>query len=280
MQRFAVFAWVLLSVLDLSAFVSAQQQGAPITPQQTSVPVDAPLNPKLPTVFIVGDSTARNGMDLGWGDHLAHFFDLSRINVANRARAGRSARSYIDEGLWAKTLGEMKGGDYLLLQMGHNDGGDLGGAKPRGDLKGVGEETQDVPQTARPLVGQTETVHTFGWYLREMIDQAKAKDVHPMLLTTTVRNIWTAGPDGKQHVEHDMGYNGWIRQVGEQEHVPVLDMASIEADRLEALGPEKTAALFPIDHTHTSPEGAELNASAVVQAIRESQVPLAGFLLP
>ena len=174
----------------------------------------------------------------------------------------------------------MKPGDFLLLQMGHNDGGDLGGAKPRGDLKGIGPETQDVPQTAGPLAGQTETVHTFGFYMREMIDAAKAKGVHPAVLTLTVRNIWAAGPDGKSHIERDMGYNGSIRAIAAAEHIPVVDMAAIEADQLETLGQEKTAALFPIDHTHTSAGGAELNAEAVATAIRSADPPLAVYLKP
>ncbi|HSU19717.1 MAG TPA: hypothetical protein VLI45_08240, partial [Acidobacteriaceae bacterium] len=99
MKRFATFVLVLLTVATLSAH---PQDAPPPTPPQVNVPTEQPLNPALPTVFIVGDSTARNGADLGWGDHFAHFFDTGRINVANRAIAGRSARSYIDEGHWAR----------------------------------------------------------------------------------------------------------------------------------------------------------------------------------
>jgi rhamnogalacturonan acetylesterase len=185
----------ILLALTTTAVI-AQQPGTmppdarpPVTPAQRAV-AEVPLNPTLPTLFIVGDSTARNNADLGWGDHLVHYFDTAKINVANRARAGRSARTYLNEGMWAKTLAEMKPGDTLLLQMGHNDGGDLGGAKPRGDLKGIGPETKDVPQTAGPLAGTTETVHTYGWYVRKFIDEAKAKGVKPMLLTLTIRNVW------------------------------------------------------------------------------------------
>jgi len=268
-----------LSILPTSLPCFAQD-AAPPTPPQTNIPHDAPLNPALPTIFIVGDSTARNSADLGWGDHFAQFFDTSRINVANRAIAGRSARSYIDEGHWTATLAEMKPGDFLLLQMGHNDGGDLGGAKPRGDLKGIGDETQDVPQTTGTDAGHTETIHTFGWYLRKMIDDAKAKGVHVILLTPTVRNIWTTGPDGKPHIERDFGYNDWIRQVATQENIPVLELGTVEANRLEALGPDKTAPLFPKDHTHTSPEGANLVAETVAGVIRSSGAPIAQYLKP
>src|ERR1019366_207132 len=109
-----------LSILLTASLLAAATAFAQIPstkidpPPQTSVPADAPLNPKLPTLFIVGDSTARNGADLGWGDHLAHYFDTTKINIANRARAGRSSRTYIDEGLWQKTLAEIKPGDYVL----------------------------------------------------------------------------------------------------------------------------------------------------------------------
>lgn len=266
---------LLIGLLAMSpaAFGQAEPGGAPVTPAQTSVARDAALNPALPTLFIVGDSTARNQADLGWGDHLAPYFDTARINIANRAKAGRSSRTYINEGLWKAALAEMKAGDSLLLQMGHNDGGDLGGPKPRGTLKGIGEESKDVPQTTGPLTGETETVHTFGWYLRKMIDEAKAKGVHVALLPTTVRNIWKDG-----QIEADMGYDGWIGQVAAAEGIPVLDMAAVEVQRLEDLGQARTATLFPIDHTHTSAAGAGLVAGCVVESLWRAGSPLTAYL--
>lgn len=267
--------------LALAPFLTAQNPAPPPdAPAQTSTPADAALNPRLPTVFVVGDSTARNEADLGWGDHLAPLFDTARINVANRARAGRSSRTYLNEGLWARTLSEMKAGDFLLLQMGHNDGGDLGGAKPRGSLKGTGDETRDVPQTAGPLAGKVETVHTFGWYMRKMIDEAKAKGVHPLLLTLTVRNIWTPGADGKPHIERDMGYNAAIHEIAAGEHIPVLALGDREANRLEDVGQEGAAAFFPKDHTHSSAAGADLIAHDVAETLRSSGDPLARYLRP
>lgn len=264
-----------------------QTQEIPNTPKQVSVAHDAPLNPALPTVFIVGDSTARNQADRGWGDHFAQLFDTSRINVANRAVAGRSSRSYYNEGLWDKVLSQMKAGDYVLIQMGHNDGGGDPSKDPksRGSVKGIGTETMDLPikkpfETG-PLAGKTtETVYTYGWYLRKYIDDSRAKGAHPILLTLTIRNIWKDGPDGKPHIERDMGYRDYEYQVAAEEKIPVVDMATVEADRLEALGPEKTAALFPVDHTHTSPEGAERNAESVAIALRQAHSPLAEYLKP
>ena len=283
--------------LACAGFAHAQANGvstAPVAgvpgaalpvPDQSNVPHDAPLNPKLPTVFVVGDSTARNGINLGWGEHFAHFFDTTRINVANRAMAGRSSRTYIAEGRWDNVLAEMKPGDFVLIQMGHNDGGTAPSAdfKGRGSWKGIGDESLEIPiakpYTTGPLAGKTtETVHTYGWYLRKYIADTRAKGATPILLTVTIRNIWTKAPDGAQHIERDMGFRDYEFQISAAQHVPIVDMATVEADRLQASGPEKTALLFPIDHTHTSAEGAELNAQSVIIALEEGNSPLVAFL--
>ncbi len=249
------------------------QTAPPETPAQPALTTEqnGPLDPALPTLFIVGDSTARNGADLGWGDHAAHFFKPGCMNVANRARAGRSSRTYIKEGSWTKVLAEMKPGDTVLIQMGHNDGGDLGGAKPRGTLKGLGEETKE----ATLADGSTEMVHTYGWYLRRYIDDTRAKGATPILMTLTVRNVWKDG-----RIERDMGYTAPLTQLAAEQHVALIDMGTVAADAFEALGEEKTALLFPKDHTHTSPEGAEMNAKAVATALRNAHSPVAACLKP
>jgi unsaturated rhamnogalacturonyl hydrolase len=271
-----LFSFAVLLSASICAQTPADSLNPPPTPPQTTAPAAEPLNPALPTVFIVGDSTARNQADLGWGDHFAHYFDTTRINVANRAIAGRSSRSYIREGAWDRILAEMKPGDYVLLQMGHNDSGDLGGPKARGSLHGLGDETQDVSLPN----GSVETVHTYGWYMRKYFGDTRAKHATPLLLSLTIRNIWTPGTDGQQHIERDMGYDTDLRQLAAQENVPYIDMATVEADRLEAIGPTKTALLFPKDHTHTNSDGAEQNALCVTLALRQANSPLATFLLP
>jgi len=278
-------------VVALSWSGSAQVAGVPgpnlPVPDQTGVPHDAPLDPKLPTIFVVGDSTARNKADLGWGDHFAHYFDTTKVNVANRAIAGRSARSYMNEGSWDKVLAEMKPGDYVLLQWGHNDGGGplTPEFKGRGEGKGIGDESTEIPITvpykAGPLVGKTtETVHTYGWYYRKYIADTRAKGATPVLLTVTVRDIWTPGPDGELHIEHDMGYREYDYAIAAAEHVELVDMATVAADKFETIGPYATRMLFPIDHTHTSAVGAEMNAASVVTALQDAKSPLTQYLAP
>jgi len=291
MTKVSLRAAAAAVMVMLAGLASAQVAGQPgpnlAVPDQTGVPQDPALNPNLPTIFVVGDSTARNKADLGWGDHFAHYFDTTKVNVANRAIAGRSARSYMNEGSWDKVLAEMKPGDYVLLQWGHNDGGGplTPDFKGRGEGKGIGDESTEIPITlpyrAGPLVGKTaETVHTYGWYNRKYIADTRAKGATPILLTVTVRDIWTPGADGKLRIERDMGYRDYDVQIAAEEKVSLVDMAAVAADKFEMLGPDTTRMLFPIDHTHTSAVGAEMNAASVVTAMKNANSQLVQYLVP
>ena len=143
----------------------------PAATRRSALPV--PANPKLPTLFLVGDSTVRNGHadggkgQWGWGEPLVDLFDTTKINVDNRAIGGRSSRSYIMEKQWAETLALVKPGDVILFQWGHNDDGPLDDpARARGTLHGIGDETKEVDN---PILKIHETVHTYGWYLRKYV---------------------------------------------------------------------------------------------------------------
>ena len=223
-----------------------------------------PANPKLPTIFVVGDSTANNHANggLGWGDPFIGHFDLASVNVLNRARAGRSSRTFITEGLWDKVLSEMKKGDVVLIQFGHNDAGAINDTtRARGSVPGIGEETEEIDNL---LTKKHEVVHTYGWYLRKMIKETRAKGAVSILLSLTVRNIWKDG-----RVERGSGRFGeWAAEVARSQNVGFIDLTSIIADRYEQLGQERVQALFGPDHTHTSPAGAELNAELVVTGLK------------
>ncbi len=150
------------------------------------------LDLKLPTLFIAGDSTAARNNDpdhRGWGAVLVDYFDTSKVNVINRAIAGRSFRTYYGEKHWQEVVDKLKPGDFVVIEFGHNDGGGANSPTGRGDVPGTGEETVDV--TRRD--GTTETVHTYGWYLRKFIQDARVKGATPIVSSTTVRNIWNNG---------------------------------------------------------------------------------------
>jgi rhamnogalacturonan acetylesterase len=241
---------------------------------QQTVP-ETTINPKLPTIFVAGDSTANNHANggLGWGDPFVTYFDAAKVNVLNRARAGRSSRTFITEGLWDKVVSEMKKGDYVLIQFGHNDAGAINDdTRARGSLPGIGEETQEIDNL---LTKKHEVVHSYGWYLRKMIADTRAKGAVPVLFSLTVRNIWKDG-----RVERGSGKFGqWAAEVAKSQHVEFIDLTTIIADRYEELGQEKVMALFGPDHTHTSSAGAELNAELVVAGLKTlKHDPLSHYL--
>ena len=219
----------------------------------------------LPTLFIIGDSTVNNHTNglLGWGDLIAAYFDKTRINVENRARGGRSSRTYQAEGLWDQVLAAMKKGDFLLIQFGHNDGGAVAEGSSRASLRGVGEETQEV---ADDRTGKKEVVHTYGWYIRKYIADSRAKGVTPIVLSQIPRNLWR---DDRTVVRVSGDYGKWAAEAAKAEAASFVDLNEIVARQYEEAGPEKVKTLyFGEDHTHTTVAGAELNAASVIAGLK------------
>ncbi len=258
-------AGMLLAVTLLGATVYGQ---GPDPSQSHLPPMREPANSKLPTLFIIGDSTVRNGQgdgkngQWGWGDLIGVYFDPSKINVVNWALGGRSSRTFITEGHWDKVLAELKPGDFVMMQFGHNDGGPVNDtSRARGSIKGTGDETQEIDNM---LTKKHEVVHTFGWYMRKYVTDTKAKGATPIVCSMIPRKIWK---DGKI-VRNSSDYAGWAAEVARSEHVPFVDLNEIIAARYDELGPEKVDPLFGDEHTHTTRAGAELNAECVIAGLK------------
>ncbi len=267
-MKFTAMLWAAIFLLPLPTTAQTPAPDLAVNPAAAI----APLNPARPTLFIAGDSTAakNNGNPIqGWGVPFADYFDPAKINIANRAHGGRSSRTFMTEGLWDQLLAQLKAGDTVLIQFGHNDGGAIneeppGSTRPlraRGSLPGLGEETQEIDNV---LTKQHEVVHTFGWYLRKMIADVKAKDATPIVLSLTVRDIWKDG-----RIERGSGsFRHWDRAVAEQAGVSFIDLSRIVADQYQALGAEKVKQLYGPDHTHPNPAGADIHAASVVAGLK------------
>jgi lysophospholipase L1-like esterase len=218
-----------------------------------------------PTLFIIGDSTVHNTSSgwQGWGDVIGEYFDQTKIIVVNRARGGRSSRTFQSEGLWDQVLTELKAGDFVLIQFGHNDGGPVNDAsRARGSLRGIGEETEEIDNL---VTKKHEVVHTYGWYLRKYITDTKSKGAIPIVLSPVARNNFK---DGK--VERVAStFAGWAAAVAQSDGSCFIDLNELSARQLESMGQEKvTKDLFLTDHTHTTPAGARLNAELVVSSLK------------
>jgi lysophospholipase L1-like esterase len=249
----------------MSPATSAGSTPAPAPDLATNPPPRiTAINSNLPTIFIAGDSTAARAsgeVQQGWAVPFADYFDPTKVNIVNRARGGRSSRTYITEGLWDQLLADVKAGDIVLIQLGVNDGGAINDAsRARGSLPGLGGETQEIDNQ---VTKKHEVVHTYGWYLRKMIADTKTKGATPIVLSLTVRNIWK---DGK--VERGSGrFSQWAIETARAAHVLFIDVSDLVAGRFETMGEDAVKALYPRDHTHFNAAGADLHAAAVVSLL-------------
>ncbi|TWT86207.1 Rhamnogalacturonan acetylesterase RhgT [Pseudobythopirellula maris] len=249
------------------------------TPAEGARP-DAPPKPRL---VLVGDSTVKNGSGRGdrglwgWGQVIAERFDTSKIDIENRALGGRSSRTYLTEGLWEKSLARLRPGDFVLMQFGHNDGGKMFDSdRPRASLKGAGDESVDG---VVEMTGKSETVHSYGWYLRRYIADAQARGATAIVLSPIPRDRWSDG----QVLRADKDYGLWAKQAAEQAGAPYIDLNEITARRFERDGEQKVGAEYftEKDWTHTTEAGARVVAECVAQGIRDLEgSPLVRYLKP
>ena len=236
----------------------------------------------VPRLVVIGDSTVKNGRGngegslWGWGDVLAKHFDTQRIVIENHARGGRSSRTFLTEGLWDGSLRTLRKGDFLLMQFGHNDGGKMfKGDRPRASIKGNGE---DVVTGVIEKTSQQETVHTYGWYLRKFIADAKAKGATPIVLSLVPRNRW----NDNRVLRSNHDYGKWAAEAAIGGNAAFIDLNEIIATRYEEIGQDLVSkALFTEnDWTHTTKKGAEINAACVVEGIcRLDNCSLKNFLI-
>lgn len=221
-----------------------------------------------PVLYIIGDSTVQNGSGKGadslwgWGSFMDLFFNTDKIEIQNHAKGGRSSRTFLTDGRWDSIMKTIKKGDYVLIQFGHNDGGELADTlRARGTIKGIGDESQDIYNPIRKV---NETVYTFGYYMRKYTNEAKSKGAIPIIISPVPRNKFNT--EGK--IEKDQ-YGIWAQEVAKQTGVYFINLNVMVIEKYEKMGAEKVKKYFPTDHTHTNKEGAIVNAELVTKGIKQ-----------
>ena len=272
-------ALLTLLVLPLA---QAQTFTASTDPARAQVQLPAPARPELPSLILIGDSTVRNGHDdgqgkgaegqWGWGNPIAAYFDLNRINVVNRAVGGLSSRTYRSSGHWERTKPFIKKGDWVIMQFGHNDASPVNdNSRARGVLRGTGPEQQDINNL---LTGKPETVTTYGAYLRGYIAEIRAAGATPVVASPVIRKRWEA--DGKTVTRAGGNFAAWAAEVAKQEGVAFIDLNEWGALRYEALGKATVETLFPADMpqetVHTNWLGAAVNAQLVIAGLIQNKL--------
>jgi lysophospholipase L1-like esterase len=211
---------------------------------------------EVPTVFLAGDSTVTDQPDeptASWGQMLPRFFKPGVV-VANHAESGETLKSFLSGLRLAKILSQLRPGDYLFLQFGHND------------------QKRQWPQT------YVEARTTYRAYLRAFLAEARLRGATPVLVTSMQRRSFDA--QGKIKNTHG-DFPAAVREAAREDHVALIDLDRASTAFYEALGPDRAPLAFSDggkDATHHDNYGAYELAKAVVQGIRDADLPLAQFI--
>jgi lysophospholipase L1-like esterase len=228
-----------------------------------------PTGPKT-KVYLVGDSTMADYEPgraplAGWGMPFKHFFD-STIAIDNRARGGRSTRTFLSEGRWKPIADILQPGDYVLIQFGHND------------------EAREEKYKDRYT-----PVDDYKKNLLQFVSETRVKNANPVLITPVSRMRFK---DGKQQETHQE-YTAAVYEVAKQQNVPLVDLDKKSRELYQQLGEENTKLLFMYlspgehpaypdgqkDNTHFNEYGARRIAQLVLAGLKEARVELAGKIV-
>lgn len=228
-----------------------------------------PADEKL-TVFLCGDSTLADKLpadkpETGWGMVLPTYLNTEVMQVQNHAVNGRSTKSFLTEGRWQKVMAQVKKGDWVLIQFGHND-------------QKISDSTRSAP--AQTLYRQN---------LVRFVNETRAKGANPLLITPVMRRKFDEkGTFVDQHGE----YPQVVKDVARELKVPLVDLHAKSQAVIEKHGEEGSKVLFMHygpgiyakfpkgieDNTHFSAYGAAVMASLVVQGIMELPIDLKSFV--
>ena len=221
------------------------------------------------TIWMIGDSTmcqydSSRFPLTGWGMKFEEYFDSS-VTIENKARGGRSTRTFIAENRWRPIVNNLSKGDYVLIQFGHND------------------EAKNYPD-------RYTTPEDYRKNLTKFVTESRDKKAIPVLITPVSRRKFDSA--GNALETHEVN-SKIVREVADQYKVPLIDLDSMSIGLLQKFGPENSKLLFmqlksgenpdyPLgihDNTHFNTYGARHIAELVLQGIENSHLHLADRII-
>jgi lysophospholipase L1-like esterase len=227
---------------------------------------DTPTKKKT-KVYLIGDSTisikeVKAYPETGWGMPFAYFFD-STIEVDNRAKNGRSTRTFISENLWQPVSDALQEGDYVFIQFGHND-------------------------ESKEKVDRYTTPDQYKANIKRFVSETRAKKANPVLLTPVSRRKFV---NGKAVETHEI-YSALVRELAKELNTPLIDLDKSSQALYQEFG-EETSKLFflqlapgehpnypegKVDNTHFSELGARKIAQLVLADVKRLNLTLAAYI--
>jgi lysophospholipase L1-like esterase len=220
------------------------------------------------TVYLIGDSTMsikekKAYPETGWGMPFALFFD-STVVVDNRAKNGRSTRTFISENRWQPVADQLREGDYVFIQFGHND-------------------------ESKEKTDRYTTPEQYKKNLIKFIEESRAKKAIPVLLTPVSRRRFIDGVAQESHAE----YSPLVQDVATEKGVSLIDLDKLSLELLKKYGEDKSKLLFlqlepgehpnypegKNDNTHFNELGARLIAQLVLAEIKNQKLELANRII-
>lgn len=215
-------------------------------------------------IFMAGDSTmsikeTKAYPETGWGMPFVYFWD-STVTIINRAKNGRSTKTFLSEGLWKSIMDEAGEGDYVFIQFGHND-----------------ESPEKKERYATP--------DTFRMNLTRFVSGIRAKRATPILFTPVSRRKFdTTGTAIETHKE----YSAYVKEVAAKENVLLIDLDTKSRELYQQFGKNDSKLLFlqlkpgehpnypegKEDNTHFNELGARLIAQLVLKELRTLNMEL------
>lgn len=222
------------------------------------------LQKRKTKVYLIGDSTmsikeTKAYPETGWGMPFVYFFDSS-IEVDNRAKNGRSTRTFISENRWQPVVDDLQEGDYVFIQFGHND-------------------------ESKEKTDRYTTPEQFKINLTKFVTETKAKKANPVLITAVARRKF----DSTHHIVDGHGvYTQIVRELAKELDVPMIDLQKSSTQLLEKMGEENSKLLFlqleknehpnypegKADNTHFNEFGARKIAQLVLQELMSLNLEL------
>ncbi len=233
---------------------------------ETYQPGQKPVVPdsENPVIYIAGDSTVQTYRESyapqqGWGYYLGNYFK-NNVTVSNHAIAGRSSKSFYDNGRLDTILGTMKTGDYLFIQFGINDA------------------ASNKAERYAPVCGNVNnpTDGSFEFYMQKYIEGTIEKGGTPVLVTTV---IGLKAYSGGKFVGSYSGYCNAMKQLAAKYDIPCIDLNTLMVNHYNSIGYDAAyqyhmCATGSTDMTHFTETGAKAVAKLVADAVKTLQLPI------